>query len=65
GMLRFIIVDGSELVLALNEIPHGINSLQSLSTRNSTIIRGFEMTFKSFWNSAPQDKQNSVGTKKE
>ena len=65
GMLRFIIVDGSELVLALNEIPDGINSLQSLSTRNSTIIRGFEMTFKSFWNSASQDKQNSVGTKKE
>lgn len=49
GMLRYIIVDGSELVLAVNEIPYGINSLQSLSTRNSTIIKGFETAFNSLW----------------
>ncbi|MCL5066886.1 MAG: hypothetical protein M1368_00850, partial [Thaumarchaeota archaeon] len=50
GMLRYIIVDGSELVLAANEIPSVINSLQSLSTRNSTIIKGFETAFNSLWN---------------
>ena len=50
GMLRYIIVDHSELVLAVNEMPYGINSLQSLSTKNSTIIKGFETTFNSLWN---------------
>lgn len=50
GILRYIIVDGSELVLAVNEIPSGINSLQSLSTTNSTVIKGFETAFSSLWN---------------
>lgn len=50
GMLRYIIIDGSELILAVNETPRGIDSLQSLSTRNATIIKGFERAFDNLWN---------------
>jgi sugar-specific transcriptional regulator TrmB len=52
GRLRYMIVDSAELTLALNEIPCDINSFALLSTKNRTMVRGFEMDFYTLWNSA-------------
>jgi hypothetical protein len=50
--LRYLIVDSSELLLAINRIPCDIGKLAALCTNNRTVVRGFEVDFYNLWNSS-------------
>jgi hypothetical protein len=52
GRLRYMIIDGAELLLPINHFPCDINILALLCTKNRTLVKGFEADFYSLWNAS-------------